>query len=150
MVGTRNRKDGNAGSLGYRLCEQLHPFIGQILGDAGEPRDIPARPSETGDEAVPNRIGEVRRDDGDGSGCLLEGADRRVAICEDHVNPELDQLSGERWHPVGSSLGPAVIDENVLALYVTELAEALPEGLEEECALSGGGGPQVPYPRDLR
>ena len=127
MVGTRNRKDGNAGSLGYRLCEQLHPFLDQILGDAGEPRDIPARPSETGDEAVPNRIGEVRRDDGDGSGCLLEGADRRVAICEDHVNPESNQLVYELREPIVSPLGIPALEEEVLSLDIADVAQSLPE-----------------------
>jgi hypothetical protein len=63
---------------------------------------------------------------------------------------ELDQLPGERRQPVGSSLPPTVIDQNILALYIAEFVKALPEGFEKEGAGGSGDGPQVTYPWDLR
>src|SRR5262249_52458251 len=145
-----NREDGDAGDSGHCLPEQFQPFSAHFLREAGEPSDVLARPREANDEAAPNGIAHVRHHDRYGSRRPPERDDRGVVIGNDRVGTELDQLLGGAMQPVGSSFGPTVIDENVLALYVATLAEALPEGFEEVGARGGGDRAQVPYPRDLR
>jgi hypothetical protein len=59
----------------------------------------------------------------------------------------MDQFAGKGREPVGLTFRPAVINENVLALNVSELAHSLPEGFKKGRASGRGIGSEVAYPR---
>jgi hypothetical protein len=56
---------------------------------------------------------------------LLGRACAGCTIGYDHIDVELDQLGCEFGKAVVSAVGPAIVDDNVLALVVSELAKAV-------------------------
>ena len=48
-------------------------------GKEGQPRDVPARPHQAGDEAYPDRIGHCHHDDGDRLSRVLRYQGRLVS-----------------------------------------------------------------------
>jgi hypothetical protein len=48
----------------------------------------------------------------------------------DEVHSQPNELGCELWEPVGTALGGPILDDEVLALDVTKLPQALLEGLE--------------------
>ena len=57
-------------------------------------------------------------------------AGSRRSIGHEHIRPKLDQLVREARQAIVPALGPAVLDDEVLALLVTEVAKSLAQGRE--------------------
>src|SRR5262249_29215116 len=68
-------------------------------------------------------------DDGDRAGCIPRGQDTRYARRDDDVHREADKLRRDLTEAVGLILGEPLLEEDVLALDVAELTQALPERL---------------------
>jgi hypothetical protein len=80
---------------------------------------------------------------------LLKSGNRCVTLCDDNFCPEIDQLGSKDWEPIGFSLGPAIINEDIPALDIAEFAEPLPECFKERGASGRGESTQVTYARDF-
>ena len=80
----------------------------------------------------------------------LAASDRRIRPRHDDVDLEPDQLGRESGEPLVLSLRPSVLDHDVLALDVAELAQPSPERLDEMLGRHGRGrGHEEADPIDL-
>src|SRR6266446_2973 len=97
------------------ILEKLDALAGQPLETLHHRHagDVAARPRQAGDEARTHRI-TGHQDDRNGRGDSLEGADRKVAECDQDIRPELHQLGGEIGHAIVAALAEAVLDDDVL------------------------------------
>ena len=68
--------------------------------------------------------------DGDRPRGLLEGRESGIALHDDDVHPEPDQLGGELRIAVGPALGVPDQEGESLVFHVAEFPQPLPEGLE--------------------
>jgi hypothetical protein len=114
-------EDGDPGR-GNNLFEKIKPLRAQIHGNVSEPREVRPRPGEAGDESSPNRIADGHHDDGDRCRCLLGRTGCRRSPRHNDVNLETDQIHREVRELFGPSLGPSVLNRDVLALHVAQLA----------------------------
>jgi hypothetical protein len=90
------------------------------------PRQVAARPGETGDEADCNRVGAGVEEDRDRRGRLLCSQGGRVAaLGDDYVDLAGSEVGGQCGKPVIMALGTAVFDRHVLTLDIAGLAQPL-------------------------
>ncbi len=146
----RVREDGHTADLGDGLLEQL-----QLSGDdfqagiAGHPCDVPARAREARDEPGANRIANGNHDDGDRLGGVLGCRHSLRPPRYDEVHLEPDQLGREAGQPVDPILSISIVDDNILALNPPELAQPLPERVEQGRPIGRGRHTKKTYPRHL-
>jgi len=76
---------------------------------------------------------------------VLSGANGGAATGHNHVHLEPDQLGRQVGELLGSPLRITGLQDEVLTLYIAELTEALPEGLDVEI----GEGRASAQPPDL-
>ena len=81
-------------------------------------------------EAGADGVADLGHHDGDRRRGRLEGRERCVALNDEEVDLELNQLGDEPRKALGSVLGGAHEQGEVLVLRVTELPQPLTEGLE--------------------
>jgi hypothetical protein len=62
---------GDHGGLGDQFAQQVEPLGDQLDVEVAEAGEVAARPGETGDEAEPDRVGDVGEDDRDRRGCVF-------------------------------------------------------------------------------
>ena len=62
---------GDTGDSWHGLLEQLQPFPHELWVAAAQPRGVPARLRQAGDEPLANRVRNGRQDDGDRHGGML-------------------------------------------------------------------------------
>src|SRR5262249_48767202 len=85
-------------------------------------------------------------DNRDRAGCIPRGHDARYARRDDDVHREADKLRCDLTEAVGLILGELLLDDDVLALDVAELAQALPERLAVGRARAA---PEIANPGDV-
>src|SRR5499426_197747 len=147
----RVREDGHTADLGDGLLEQLQLFGDDFqAGAAGHPCDVPARAREARDEPGTNRIANGNHDDRDRPGGVL-GCRRylRPRRCDDEVHLEPDQLGRQVGQPVDPILRISIVDDDILALNPPELAQPLPERVEQGRPIGTGREAKKTYPRHL-
>src|SRR5215475_8051577 len=120
-------EDGHPGAPRHSLLEQLQLLPERRDAQATDACDVPSWPREAGDEPRAHRIAHVRHDDGNQAGGLLRRTARLRPRRDKDIDVQLDQLGHEVAEPLGSSLCPAVFDNNILSLHVAEVAERLTE-----------------------
>src|SRR6516165_3151915 len=110
------------------LLEQFEPLAAQRVLDSGEAGDIAGRPRQTCYEATADRIGNVRKDDGDGASFLQQHRRSWCGMRKNEVRMQRDEFFRESL-PFFRVVGwcPARIDRDFSALYPPELLEFLPE-----------------------
>src|SRR5215510_9630917 len=74
------------------LRELFQTLGDELRAEAGEPRDIAARPRKVGDEPAPNRIGGNNEDNGEDPGRLLGGQGGARGSGHDDINVERNQF----------------------------------------------------------
>ncbi len=79
------------------------------------------------------RDGDTDEYDRDRAGRFLGGSSAGVAMADDEVNREANQLRGEPGKALEPPIGAASLDGDVLAFDVTELAQSRPQGLKLAC-----------------
>ena len=128
------------------LNQQIKPFSGKFSADLDRhPGDVATRPGEARGIAQANRIaGE--RNDRDHSRQLCDGA-RRDAKRRDQVRPRCDRRRGELGQPSIAAVGVAVIDDQVVTPFVSEIAQT---GLVTLKALPGAAHRPEPKKDDVR
>ena len=106
-----------------RSCSR---FVANSVLKRYDTRQIAARPGETRDETELDRVFADQKNDGDRRGRSL-GRQRqiRTSKCGDHSDRPADQFRRQRRQPSWLTLGPAVIDCDVLAFDISGLFEAL-------------------------
>jgi hypothetical protein len=105
---------------------RLGADLGHEKSQAGQ---IATGTDEAGHQPSGDRIGHGSHHDRNRLGGLLGRQCARRAVSYDHIDVELDQLGGERGETVESVLGPPIVNADVLALLVSELAQAREEGV---------------------
>src|SRR5439155_4679138 len=116
--------------------------------DARQPRDVPTRTGEVGDESGADRIGNAREDDRDCTGGLPGGLRSRRTRRDDDVRLQTDQLGSKLGQSPDPPACESGLDGDVLPLDVTLFTQPLPEGAELRRG-SGRAVKQKPDPPDL-
>jgi hypothetical protein len=83
---------------------------------------------QAGDEPEPNRISGGGHHDRDRARGVLGSTDRGGSLCHNHVHREPDQLGRLVTETLFAPLRIAVLQDEVLTLDVTEIAQRLLEG----------------------
>src|SRR5215467_9332970 len=140
---------GDAAESRNDLLEQLQLLPGHLRSEESEASDVPTRVSEAGYEAT--RLGECGDDDRYGLRNLSGSAGVEVVRRHDDVGFPSDELRGKGRDPLGSPLGGEVLDDEVLALHVPELPQALDERAPDTRTLGVRERdiPQDPQPVDF-
>ena len=98
---------------------------------------------------VADRIADSHHDKGDRRCRLLDGERGRRAGGHDHIHIEGDQLGDENGKALILSFRPSILDRDVAALHVAELAQAFAERPDEIGLERRGGVPQKTDPGDF-
>src|SRR5262245_29542692 len=80
---------------------------------------------------------------------LLDGEGSRRASGNDYIDLLGNQLADEGGKAIILSLGPSILDQDVFALDVAEVMQALAERLDEIFLERSCGVPEESYPGDL-
>ena len=114
--------------LGKHLPQQLQPLCGQVRRLRVQPGDVPPWSGQARHESARNRVISRRHDDGNAGGGFLRRADSVISAGgEEHVDLEADQLGREVVLAIELSLGPPVLNGDVLPFTITEPPRALAE-----------------------
>jgi hypothetical protein len=98
----------------------LQPFATHFRAEQTQACDIAARLRKTRDKSKTNRI-DTRHDDGN-CGCLLPRRAGRLRSCrKDDIDLGGNQLGRELGQPVRLPGGASVVNDEVLALDITEI-----------------------------
>jgi hypothetical protein len=122
----RADKEADPGGPWYRFFKQLQP-----LGFVATPHpvrhsgDVSARRSKALNESEADRIRGEPHDDRNRLGCVSSGPDPSRPDCDDGVRTKLDQLAGQRREPVNLALSVSLLDDEVPAFAIAQLAESL-------------------------
>jgi Protein of unknown function (DUF3568) len=106
-------------------------YAAKLRGSDTQASDVAAWPRQAGDESFPDRIAGTRHDEWDRARGVLGGADDRPAACHNPLHLETDQLGRQVGESLVLPLRPSLLNDEVLAPDVAELAQTLPEGLAE-------------------
>ena len=80
-----------------------------------------------GNDAGGNGVADFDHHNWDRGGRLLGRTGSRRSVGYDHIDVLANQLRGQFLETVNTSLGPAVLDDNVPSFYVAKAAQARPE-----------------------
>jgi hypothetical protein len=123
-------EDGDASRTRQRLLEDLDLLLGQLGDLVAQARRVASGPGDTGNQPGLDGIRHHSPDDGDCGSGLLRGSRRTYAMGHDHVDLEEDEFGREIGEPLGPPVSPSLLDDDVLALDVPELAQPVPKRLE--------------------
>jgi hypothetical protein len=90
-VGTRGHKNGNGRRGGHQLAQQFQSLRAQPSGEKTHACDVPARPVEACDKAVPDRVAPGGEDDRHRRGHGL-GRESRKNISDDHGDRSASEI----------------------------------------------------------
>src|SRR5262245_14421236 len=110
------------------------------------PVTCPPRAREARDEPGANRIANGNHDDGNRLGGVPGCRHSLRPLRYDEVHLEPDQLGRQVGQPVDPTLGISIVDDNILALNPPELAQPLPERVEQGRPIGRGRQPKETYP----
>jgi hypothetical protein len=130
------------------LLEELQAFAAQLGTAAGQSSDVSTWSCEVRDESSPNGIRNEHEDNWNAAGRVLGGESLRRGGGHDDVDIHTDKLGGKPRVSLELPVREPILDGNALTLYVPELAQALPEGVDLSRA-SGRAIEQVPDPGNL-
>ena len=97
--------------------------------EKGQAGQIAAGTGEAGHEPGGDGIAHSGEHNRNGRGGLLGCQCAWRTTGYDHIDVELHQLGCELREAVVSAIGPPIVDDNVLALLVSELAKARSQGV---------------------
>ena len=103
---------------------------------------------QAGNESRPDGISTVCHDDGNGCGKAPGCESCWCGLRDDHVHLDANQRRCKFRQQISSPACPAIVDHEVLALNVSQLAQRLPEGFNVRIWRSPGQ--KEPDPMDLR
>jgi hypothetical protein len=97
---------------GRDLPEELYPFASQRRLGEHEPSNIATGPRQAGDEAEADRIRHKREHDRyrNGTGCLLQGRQRRCVTGKEHIRSQANKLGRKCAHALNIEGSPPIVD----------------------------------------
>ena len=148
----RIREDRHPAQARDRILEQLEPFRRELGNEERVAGDVAAGAREARDDARSNGVADVGHDHRNRirRGCLLRGEGARCRVRHDDIHLEPDELGGELGKTVILTFGEAKLDDDILALDVTQVAQSRPECIDAGGPCRGRGHSQKPDPRDGR
>ena len=113
-----------------RVFEKFDALTGQSSGTLHHRHagDVSAWPREAGNEALAYRVTR-QGNNRDLVGRILDHGGHRRSYRDQHVRPQLHQLGRKTGEAVVMALAEAVINDDVLSVYVPELLHSLSEAL---------------------
>jgi hypothetical protein len=121
-------EQGDHSGLGDEVGKQLDPLCVQRLDKEGDAREVAARPGETDNQAICDRICANEKNDWDRRSCIFRrpsGGD--AAECCDEFNLAVDKIGSQCGQPISAALRPPVFDRHVLSLGVAHFTQPLAE-----------------------
>jgi hypothetical protein len=114
------------GHPGQRLLEELELLRSDLSGELlGQPRDVATGPGQTGDEPCFHRIAGIHHDNRDHP-CRSLGRQRRpLGGGDEHVHALPHKVGGHLGEALTVAFRPAILEEDVLALDVTQASQAI-------------------------
>ena len=135
----RIEEKGDVREVGNDLPEQLQPFAFEVRRDRAQSGDIAAGPRQARHDAGADRIADRDHDHRDRRRRLLDGEGGGRARGHDHIHFRGEQFGDERGKALVFSFRPAILDDDVAALLVAELAQPVAER-PDEIGLERSGG----------
>ena len=120
------QKHGDPCRGGHKLTQELQPLRHQLLAEEIDAGRVAAGPGEAGDQTEPHGVFGHGEHDRNRGACRL-GRERRngAATGNDHSHRPTRQFACQLRQPIGSILGPAKFDHDILALDEARLPQAL-------------------------
>src|SRR5262249_28662397 len=123
----RVKQGENASSPRADLLEQLQPLAPHRGFEIGESRGIAAWPRQTLDEAAADRIGNLHENDRDRAGYLLKRGEPRIALNQNDVWHQADQLCRVGSKALDVAGDGAILDVDVTTFCPPKLSQFLHE-----------------------
>jgi hypothetical protein len=115
-------------ALGTNSCRSCQPLRLQLGREKIDPRQVPARPREAGDQTKLDRVFADAEDDRNRSGRSFGCTRSKVAGWRgDDGHTTTHEVSHERRKAIELALQPVVLHRHVLALDIAGFVEALAE-----------------------
>src|SRR5262249_19935090 len=111
------------------LLEQLEPLSAELWIYRAQSSDVPAWAGQGGDESRADRVVVDGHHNGDRRRRLSGHASRLRTSRDDDIDVRLHQLGCCLARQVEFAVSPSVINQDVSALDVTEIAKTLLQGL---------------------
>jgi hypothetical protein len=119
--------DGRSRHARRDLLEQFRPFPAQNVFEHHKAGSVAARPRQTFNVAGADRIGDDRKYDRHGAGCLKQWPHRRAASSEDDVRRKCDQFRRVVAYACGIACTPADVETDVAVGSPAQLLQPLQE-----------------------
>ena len=126
----RINDNGDLGQRRNRFLDQLDALGADLGQEKGQSGQIPAGTGETGHEPDVDGIGHSAHHNWNGRGGLLGCSCAGCAMGYEHIDVEVYQFGCQFGEAVVSALGPPILEDNVVALLVSELAKTRSQGVE--------------------
>ena len=113
-------QNADAVSFGCHFFYQLQSFAAQFSAQRAKARYVSAGMGQVIDETVPDRIDGTDHDDGN---CFDQSLCRPyLNRHDDNIHLELDKFADESLKDLELGRSVAILDEDILAFYITKVA----------------------------
>ena len=123
----RVQERGDKAGSRHKLAQQFQPLRHQLPEEQSYSSDIPARPAETGDETILDRVTSRCEDDRNCGRRRFGREYGRKRACEHHSHLAANQVGRKLWQSIVLILRPTIFDRHVPALDKSGFLEALAE-----------------------
>src|ERR1041384_3988143 len=142
-------KNRDLRNLGLNFLEQLEPFPAQVWACVDKPGHISTRMSQARGIAGDDEIAGDTDNDRNVVIGVLQGAGGGFSMGQHKRDFGMDQFRRESGKPIEFAVGVMVFDDDVLALFVTELAQAETKSLEPGAERLSRDGAEKADARDI-
>src|SRR5579862_1225470 len=108
---------------GRELLKSLQPFAADLGLESGEARQVAARVRQALDKPAADRVADLRKDGRYRAPCLQQGRQEIVAMDDNDIRLEIDDLHRITPHAIGIGAAEAIVETNVAALNPTGVAK---------------------------
>jgi len=124
---TVGRQERDPGDARRNLLEQLQPLARYCSLHANETGDVAARPRQASDEAIADRISNLRENDRDGVRLLQQRPGCWRVLRKNEIRLQPDELLCKSLHQLNIGRRPAIVASDGTALRPAEFLETLAE-----------------------
>ena len=121
------RQERDPGDARRNLLEQLQPLARYCSLHANETGDVAARPRQASDEAIADRISNLRENDRDGVRLSQQRPGCRRVLRKNEIRLQPDELLCKSLHQLNIGRRPAIVASDGTALRPAEFLETLAE-----------------------
>src|SRR6516225_7525298 len=124
---TVGRQERDPGVARRNLLEQLQPLARYCSLHANETGDVAARPRQASDEAIADRISNLRENDRDGVRLLQQRPGCWRVLRKNEIRLQPDELLCKSLHQLNIGRRPAIVASDGTVLRPAEFLESLAE-----------------------